>query len=113
MSADEVIDHYKHHPSIKLINDQVNNNQQFNFTPVNDTTTKKKLKSLQTNKASGFDNIPPKFLKIGATHLSQSLTPILNNSINTRIFPNYNKIAEVSPLYKTIGSTFKTKLQAS
>ena len=75
MSADEVIDHYKHHPSIKLINDQVNNNQQFNFTPVNDTTTKKKLKSLQTNKASGFDNIPPKFLKIGATHLSQSLTP--------------------------------------
>ena len=53
MSADEVIDHYKHHPSIKLIND---------LTPVNDTTTKKKLKSLQTNKASGFDNIPPKFL---------------------------------------------------
>ena len=55
MSADEVIDHYKHHPSIKLINDQVNNNKQFNVTPVNNTTTKKKLKSLQTNKASWFE----------------------------------------------------------
>ena len=78
MSADEVINQTecKHHPSIKLINSQVNSSQQFNFTPVNDTLTKNKLKSLQTNKASGFDNISPKFLKIDAYYLGQSLTPI-------------------------------------
>ena len=34
MSADQVINHYKDHPSIKLINYHANTNQQFNFTHI-------------------------------------------------------------------------------
>ena len=55
MSADQVINHYKDHPSIKIINDHANTNQQFNFTHISQTVTEKKLKLLKTNKASGFD----------------------------------------------------------
>ena len=57
---------------------------------------------MQTNKASGFDNISPKFLKLGAEHISHSLTPIINNSISQNIYPDYTKRAEVTPLYKNL-----------
>ena len=97
MSADQVINHYKDHPSIKLINDHAKTNQQFNFTHISQTVTKKKLKFLPTNKASCFDNISPKFLKVGSHSLSHSLTPIINNSIASCIFPDHNKRADVSP----------------
>ena len=100
MSADQVIIHYKDHPGIKLINDHANTNQQFNFTHKSQTVTEKKLKLLQTNKACGFDNISPKFLKVGLHSLSHSLTPIINNIIASCIFPDHNKRAEVSPLFK-------------
>ena len=100
MSADQVIDHYKNHPSINLIKETVNNNEQFHFSPIEQTVTRKKLKQLKTNKSSGFDNISPKFLKLGADYLSYSLTPIINNSIHTSIYPDYTKRAEVTPLFK-------------
>ena len=100
MSADEIINHYKDHPSIKLITEKVNNNHRYEFKLVNQNITEKKLKVLQTNKASGFDNISPKFLKLGAERLSHSLTPIINNSIYQNKYPEYAKKAEVTPLYK-------------
>ena len=100
LSADQVIDLYKDHPSIRLINSHVNNDQQFMFATINETVTEKKLKLLQTNKSAGFDKISPKFLRIGAQNLSHSLTPIINNSISLSKYPDLNKRAEVSPLYK-------------
>ena len=63
MSADQVIAHYKDHPSVKSITEKVSYDQQFDFKQVTQTITEKKLKLMQTNKASGFDNISPKFLK--------------------------------------------------
>ena len=97
MSAHQVINHYKDHPSIKLINDHANTNQQINFTHISQTLTEKKLKLLQTNKASGYF---PQVLKVGSHRLSHSLTPNINNSITSCIFPDHNKRAEISPLFK-------------
>ena len=100
MSTDEVIDHYKNHSSIKLINECVNNEQYFNFQQVSQPLILKNLELLHPNKATGFDQISPKFLKLGSKSLSQSLTPIVNNSITACVFPEYNKKAEVTPLHK-------------
>ena len=100
MSTDEVIDYYKEHPSIKSINNHVDVNQFFHFKNIENSTTSKKLKNLQINKASGFDNISPKFLKLSANHIGPSLTTIINNSIKATTFPDYNKRAEITPLYK-------------
>ena len=100
MSADEVIDHYKDHPSVKAIQQSSNNIQQFNFTPVSQSIVFNKLKQMQSNKATGFDHISPKFLKKGSDSISMTLTPIINKSIETKMFPDYNKKAEVTPLYK-------------
>ena len=61
-----------------------------------------KLRQIQSNKATGFDNISPKFLKIAANNLCYTLTPIINyyNIFRTSTYPDSNKHAEVTPLYK-------------
>ena len=100
MSAEQVIDHYENHPSVKLITDKFETSQSFDFSHVTQNVTQSKLKKLKTNKASGFDNIPAKFLKLGADHLSYSLTPIINSTINVKTYPDHAKRAEVTPLYK-------------
>ena len=101
MSADQVIDHYKDHPSVKLIKqNSINNQQLFNFSQVDQSLILKKLKCLNPKKATGFDQISPKFLKIGCNIISTSLTPIVNRCIESYQFPNINKKAEVTPLYK-------------
>ena len=100
MSAEQVIDHYENHPSVKLIKDKFESTQSFDFSHVTQNVTLGKLKKLKTNKASGFDNIPAKFLKLGADHLSYSLTTIINSTIKVKTYPDHAKRAEVIPLNK-------------
>ena len=52
MSADEVIDCYKDHPSVKAVKQSSNNKQQFNFTHFSQSIVFSKLKQLQPNKAT-------------------------------------------------------------
>ena len=100
MSVEQLIDHYENHPSVKLIKDKNEITQSFDFSNVTQNDTQIKLKKLKTNKASGFDNIPAKFLKLGADQLSYSLTPIINSTIEIKTYPDHTKRAEVTPLYK-------------
>ena len=100
MSVEQVIDHYQNHPSVKLIKDKNKTTQMFDFSHVTQTVTQNKLKQLKTNKASGFDKIPAKFLKMGADQLCFSLTPIINSTIDGNTYPDQTKRAEVTPLYK-------------
>ena len=67
------------------------------------TTTeevKKLLKEVNAKKASGFDKIPPKLVKLAAGVLAAPLSKTINNSISKGVFPNEAKIALVSPLDK-------------
>ena len=91
MSANEVIDYYKNHPSIKLISECVDKEHNFNFKSVSQSLILKNLELLDPKKATGFDYISPKFLKLGSKSLSISLTPIINQSIAICKFPEYNK----------------------
>ena len=58
------------------------------------------LKSLETNKAKGIDDIGPYSLKIAADIISPSLCYVLNTSIITGTFPSSWKLANLTPLYK-------------
>ena len=98
--VEAIFDHYKNHPSIKLITENIENTELFTFAPVHPNVVMKKMKDLKPRKASGFDHISPKFLKIGAINLSLSLTPIINNSIMSKQYPDYVKKAVVTPLFK-------------
>ena len=62
------------------------------------TTTeevKKLLKEVNAKKASGFDKIPQKLVKLAAGVLAP-LSKVINNSISKGFFPNEAKIAQVS-----------------
>ncbi len=61
----------------------------------------KKLKSLNTTKAKGYDNIPPKMITMVADCLSAHVTLLVNRCIREATFPELLKqIAEVTPVFK-------------
>ena len=58
------------------------------------------LKNINPTKATGYDLIPGKLIRIAHRELSAPLCHIINTSINLRSFPGIMKCAEVSPVYK-------------
>ena len=77
-----------------------NSENQFIFKSVTHDLVLLKLRQLNVKKACGYDFIPAKLLKLGATVICNSLTPIINTSIALSIYPNDAKKAEISPMYK-------------
>ena len=59
------------------------------------------LKSLGTSKAAGLDNIPPKLVKAAAEELAVPITTLANRSLTCGLFPNAEKAAKISPIYKS------------
>ena len=67
------------------------------FKHVTQAEVYSKIKKLNTNKATGHDQIPSKLLKPIAEIISRPLTNSINRSIDTTIFPTNLKKAEVYP----------------
>ena len=59
-----------------------------------------KLKMINVKKAAGYDNIPPKLIKIGAEIVCTPICSLVNKSIDMCSFPCLLKCAEVTPVYK-------------
>ena len=60
----------------------------------------KLLKNIDSKKAIGIDGIPPLIVKLSAEVLSNSLTKIINLSINENTFPTMLKLAAILPFFK-------------
>ncbi len=93
---------YKDHPNIKEIQRRhaADTNEMFKFNHVTEIDIYRKLSSLNTRKASGYDQQPPRLLKLSAPILSYTLLPIINNAFEYNVFPSDIKHAKVSPLFK-------------
>ena len=52
------------------------------------------------NKATGYDNIPPKLVKMPHEDLSSMLSGLINRSFVENCFPEDMKRAEISPIHK-------------
>ena len=61
----------------------------------------KSIQNLDEKKAIGLDDIGISFLKVGMCVITEPLTDIINQSINTGIFPDKWKEARVLPLHKS------------
>ncbi len=62
----EIVEHHCNHPSIEFIKNNVEIMDTIVFDLVSDDVVLKKLKSLNTTKATGYDNIRPKMIKMVA-----------------------------------------------
>ena len=91
---------YDDHDSIKCISNHNHTIELFAFSSVCVEKAKRMLDDIDSSKAIGFDNIPPKLLKSASQELAQPLATLVNQSIRMSHFPHDLKKAELSPLYK-------------
>ena len=98
----EIMNLFKHHPSIKSIETNIDLSQthHFEFSKVTPEFIGCIMKSLNVKKSTGSDNLPPKIIKLSSDHIKFPISKIFNQSIDTGIFPDSLKEAEISPLFK-------------
>ena len=97
---------YQDHPSVKQIKNLITTPNTpkpiyYSFEPTNPVEVQKCLKNIGTKKATGFDKIPPKFVRLSAEILSTPLSIAINNSLKYGVFPGDARIASVIPLDKS------------
>ena len=90
----------ENHPSIKQIQENVKHKHIPSLPYTTTKEVKKLLKEVNAKKASGFDKVPTKLVKLAAWVLAGSLSKTIKNSIWKKDFPNKSKIAIVSLLDK-------------
>ena len=92
---------HEDHDSIVFIKEQMDSKDLvFNFHNVSTDTIKKHLQKLNCKKATGYDLLSCKLLKLGSDILCHSLCNLINMSVNLCKFPNVLKKAEICPIYK-------------
>ena len=97
-----ITDQYENHPSIMQIKDQMNDiNTNFEFQQATEAEIASYLMSLNPKKPPGYDKIPPTLVRLSSDILCRPLTMIINSGIGTHIFPENEKIASVTPVYKS------------
>ena len=76
-------------------------NSAFIFQSTNRSSVEKFLKTAKTSKAAGPDNLPSRIIKDTYKQLAYPLSHLINESIKTGIFPTAEKVAKVTPIYKS------------
>ena len=100
-TTEEAILAHDDHPSVIKIRDAYGENaHSFDFEMVSHDYISKKLRMINIRKATGYDNIPAKLLRLAQNELTYPITNLINNSISMSTFPDQLKCAELSPLYK-------------
>ena len=98
---------FKNHPSIIKIKENIEVTDKFSFPETNDEDMVVKIKRLNNNKPTTFNNIPAKLLKQPNDMCSPFLTKIYNETKGNGNFPNALKMADVISAYKKGETTNK------
>ena len=75
-------------------------NTVFNFQTIDEETVRKTIQNLPSKNSCGLDGISSKLIKIIEPAIIKPLTLLINQVLNTGIFPDELKIAKVIPLLK-------------
>ena len=97
---DQIIAEFKYHPSIIRIKSLESSQDCFNFGEVSTDKIHDLINSLNSKKATPFNNIPCKSLKENANVCAETLAKLINNDISNGIFPDELKLADVAPVFK-------------
>ena len=103
-----IIENFKNHPSILEINKKITVEAKFTFSEVLPQYINKLLRETNIKKSTGYDNLPPKIVKISADILTAPTTNLVNLMIKTSIFPDSAKKAAISPIFKNDDRTIKS-----
>ena len=96
------------HPSVvKIRQFHCDLKDSFDFRQISVNDIMSKLKTINPRKATGYDNIPGKLLRVAHNELSVPICHLLNSCISHQRFPGVFKFAEVSPAYKKSDNLYK------
>ena len=100
---------FKTHSSVIAIEQKLQGQTSFSFTPVEECYISKIISSIKLNKATGADKISPRlFVKLAEPGILSSLTKFINRCITSSYWPSDWKISNVSPIYKKDSETLKS-----
>ena len=77
----------------------------FTFQNIDEETVRKTIQNLPSKNSCGLDGISSKLIKIIEPAIIKPLTLLINQVLNTGIFPDELKIAKVIPLFKKYDPT--------
>ena len=89
---------WKKHDHSRIERNHNPNKHRFMFKDVSTENIMKKIASLKVSKASGYDNIPVKFIKDGVIEIAPVIACLINKCLQTSVFPTDEKIAKVTPI---------------
>ena len=104
----EVLPAEQYQPPMALynfINNKLQHGVSFNIPEVDEASIEIALNKLNTNKATGTDEIGANFIKLASPVLARHLCRIINISILSVCFPNLWKHAKVFPIFKSGNKT--------
>ncbi len=90
----------KKHNSILKIIEHHGDVPSFDFKPVTAFYVEKMLNWLKINKATGYDHMSPKMVKMCCNELSVTLMELLNYAFKHKRFPDEMKNAEITCIFK-------------
>ena len=96
----EIIENYRNHSSIIKIKEIVKEKPIFDFPEATTEDVNNIIKSLNSNKATGPDQIPPKIIKTAANVTDSHLAHIINKNLKKNQFSEDAKTALVRSIYK-------------
>ena len=97
---DDILGTYKDCEVIQRITFNVPHDGIFNFSAMTVKEVNDLLNKTDPTKATGYDDIQLKLLKLGATELAPTITNLINQSVEKYRFPTALKKSELSPLFK-------------
>ena len=98
---EKAIEKYKFHLNILFIKKETKcEANSFDFAPVTLNDVEKEIKKLNPIKATTFNIIPFKMLIKTSNISAQFVHKILNESVETRIYPDNIKLADITPVFK-------------
>ncbi len=108
ISIAEFIAKYKDHPSIITIENKYIGNI-FALKQLSVNNIEKLWSNMNLRKATGFDQLPPKLLRIAVSAIAPSMTAIIKNTILCAQFPADLKCAVLSPVFNKVNILDETK----
>ena len=97
--SDAVAKHISH-PSVVKIRYKYHTGNSFSFKQVTESSVALFLRKINPRKATGYDHIPGKTIRIAHQELSSPITSLINSAISANAFPSVMKCAEISPGFK-------------
>ena len=95
----QIIKKFESQPSIAEIKKNINI-EKFPIKEAMVSDINALLKSVNTRKNTGPDNIPPKLVKLSANVIDSHLCNIINKDLKNSTFPDAAKFASIRPIYK-------------